>query len=197
VQAAVHMATSAAELRVLQVKPEHAVQAGLGYMKLAQVEAISLPDPWLSPCAGFEGGGGEGGGGEGGGEGVRGNWKYALHLGVFASRGQSVACLAAIFTVVTPLFVRSYPSSVHMHCACSMQCFLMFLRDPSPFGRPPFAVSSSKKVMKRADALFISVAPHLLTLQLGLDLYLYGVWSAQSSRPKQRWLMRCGMPPVP
>jgi hypothetical protein len=116
VQAAVHMATSAAELRVLQVKPEHAVQAGLGYMKLAQVEAISLPDPWLSPCAGFEGGGGEGGGGEGGGEGVRGNWKYALHLGVFASRGQSEACLAKIFTVVTPLLVRSYPSSVHMHC---------------------------------------------------------------------------------
>ena len=60
------MATSAAELRVLQVKPEHAVQAGLGYMKLAQVEAISLADPWLSPCAGSEGGGGEGGGGEGG-----------------------------------------------------------------------------------------------------------------------------------
>ena len=27
---------------LLQVKPEHAVQAGLGYMKLAQVEAIWL-----------------------------------------------------------------------------------------------------------------------------------------------------------
>jgi hypothetical protein len=115
------MATSAAELRVLQVKPEHAVQAGLGYMKLAQVEAISLADPWLSPCAGSEGGGGEGGGGEGGGEGVRGNWKYALHLGVFASRGQSVACLAKIVTVVTLLLVWSYPSSVQMHCLLLMQ----------------------------------------------------------------------------
>ena len=54
---------------LLQVKPEHAVQAGLGYMKLAQVEAISLS---LLPPGGEGGGGeggGEGGGGEGGGEG--------------------------------------------------------------------------------------------------------------------------------
>ena len=35
-------------------------------------------------AGGGEAGGGEGGGGEGGGEGVRGNWKYALHLGVLA-----------------------------------------------------------------------------------------------------------------
>ena len=61
---------------LLQVKPEHAVQAGLGYMKLAQVEAISLS--LLPPGGeggggegGGEGGGGEGGGGEGGGEGAQ------------------------------------------------------------------------------------------------------------------------------
>ena len=36
VQAVVHIPIRSAELRVLQSKPEHAVQAGLGYMKLAQ-----------------------------------------------------------------------------------------------------------------------------------------------------------------
>ena len=36
VQSVVHIPISSAELRVLQSKPEHAVQAGLGYMKLAQ-----------------------------------------------------------------------------------------------------------------------------------------------------------------
>ena len=51
-----HIPIRSAELRVLQSKPKHAVQAGLGYMKLAQYEAND----------GGEGGGGEGGGAGGG-----------------------------------------------------------------------------------------------------------------------------------
>ena len=124
---------------MLHSKPLHAVQVGLGYMKLAQVEAISLlPDPPAKK------GGGEGGGGEGGGEGVRGNWKYALHLGVFASRAQSEAHLAMIFTVATSLSSLLYPSSVHMHCLCRMQ---RILKDGVTAFKFSFSTTSLKKVM--------------------------------------------------
>eukprot|EP00964_Phaeocystis_antarctica_P155358 scaffold124474_cov69-Phaeocystis_antarctica.AAC.4 len=146
---------------------------------------------------GSEGGGGEGGGGEGGGEGVRGNWKYALHLGVFASRAQSVANLAMVFTVATPLFSLLYPSSVHMHCSCRMQ-FCLMLRvvesggeDPAgPFGRPSFSSTFVKKVMKRTSGSVLFPAPHCVTPQPLLS-HLNGLTACQVSRPKQRWLTRC------
>ena len=145
-----HIAISSEELRVLQVKPLHAVQVGLGYMKLAQVAEF---------CGG-EGGGGEGGGGEGGGEGVRGNWKYALHLGVVASRAQSEAHLAMIFTVATPLLSLLYPSSVHMHCFCRMQCCRIDRLFDTLFGRYLFSSTFVNQVMKRASCEFRTDFPH-------------------------------------
>jgi len=79
-QACMQSFSSCVEVRAMQAAiPLQTVQVGLGYMKLAQVEAVSLfcwlSDPPFEICGGEggggegEGGGGEGGGGEGGGDG--------------------------------------------------------------------------------------------------------------------------------
>ena len=233
-QACMQSFSSCVEVRAMQAAiPLQTVQVGLGYMKLAQVEAVSLfcwlSDPPFEICGGEggggegeggggeggggegeggggeggggegEGGGGEGGGGEGGGEGVRGNWKYALHLGVFASRAQSVANLALIFTVATPLLSLLYPSSVHMHCSCRMQFCLMVRVVKSggdvpagPFGRPSFSSTFLNQVMKRTSGFPLVESPHVLCGPQLLLSHLNGLLALKSSRPKQRWLTRCG-----